>query len=150
MDTMQSENKKGTHRAVVRWDKERKVFLCSIGKNTLEIAESVECKKREGIWTPEELFVASIEGFLKNAFIDQAKKSNFDFLKYESKAKGAITKAKGKLAFSEIEIRPRIAVSSNRQIEKAIELIELAEKVCFKSDFITAKITVCPEIRIGL
>ncbi len=65
MEAIQSKNKKGTHRAVVRWDKEKEVFLCSFGKNTIEIAESAECKKREGMWTPEELFVASIEGFLK-------------------------------------------------------------------------------------
>ena len=137
-------------RAIVKWDKEKEVFLCSFGKNTIEIAESAECKKGEGTWTSEELFVASIEGFLKNAFIDQAKKNNFDFLNYTSMATGMITRSKGKLAFSEIKIRPRITVSSNRQIEKAIELIELAEKDCFKADFITAKIIVCPEIRIGL
>jgi len=150
METMQSKNRKGTHRAVVRWDKEKEVFLCSFGRNTIEIAESSECKKREGVWTPEELFIASIEGFLKDAFIDQAKRNNLDFLNYESKVEGIITKVKGKLTFSEIKIRPRITVSSNQQIEKAIELIELAEKDCFKSDFITAKITVYPEIRIGL
>jgi len=150
MEAMQSENSKGARRVIVKWDKEKEVFLCSIGKNTIEITESAECKKGVGMLTPEELFVSSIEGFLKSAFIDRAQKSNFDFLNYTSMAAGTITRSKGKLAFSEIKIRPRITVSSNRQIEKAIELIELAEKDCFNSDFITAKIIVCPEIRIGL
>jgi organic hydroperoxide reductase OsmC/OhrA len=150
MEDTPEKGKKVTHKAVVTWDKEKEVFLCSLDKRTIEIAESPESKKHEDMWTPEELFIASVEGFLKDSFANHAKRNDFEFLSYKSKAEGTIEKINGKLAFSEIKIKPRITVSSNQQIEKAIELIELAEKDCFKSDFITAKIIVCPEIRVGL
>jgi len=139
-----------THKTVVTWDDKKKSFLCSLGKKTLEIAASPESKEHEGMWTPEELFIASVEGFLKDAFVNHAKRNSFDFLSYESKAEGVIEKVEGKLAFSEIKLKPKIVVSSNGQIEKAKELIGLAEKDCFISNFITAKITVYPEIKIGL
>ena len=144
------ENKIATHKAVVTWDDEKKAFLCSLGKKTIEIAASSESKKHEGMWTPEELFIASVEGFLKDSFVNHAKRNSFDFLSYESKAEGTIEKTGDRLVFSEIKIKPKIAVKLNSQIEKAKELIRLAEKDCFTSNFITAKITVYPEIKTGL
>ena len=52
--------------------------------------------------------------------------------------------------FIEIKIRTQIIVATNSQIEKAKELINLAKKNCFISNFITAKITITPEIKVGL
>ena len=150
MEDVRNENKRVAHKVVVTWDDEKKAFLCSLGEKTIEIAASPESKKHEGIWTPEELFIASVEGFLKDAFVKYAKRNNFDFLSYESKAEGTIGKIGDRLMFSEIKLKPKIAVSSNGQIGKAKELINLAEKNCFMSNFITAKITVTPEIKVGL
>jgi len=150
MEDMRKENKIVTHKAVVTWDDKKEAFLCSLGKKTIEIAASPESKKHEGIWTPEELFIASVEGFLKDSFVNHAKRNSFNFLSYETKAEGTIEKIGDKLVFSEIKINPKIAVKLNSQIKKAKELIGLAEKDCFVSDFITAKITVYPEIKVGL
>lgn len=150
MKDVRNENKRVTHKVVVTWDDEKKAFLCSLGKKTIEIATSSESKKYEGMWTPEELFIASVEGFLKDSFVNHAKRNSFDFLSYESKAEGTIEKIGDRLVFSEIKIKPKIAVKLNSQIEKAKELIRLAEKDCFISNFITAKITVYPEIKTRL
>jgi len=150
MENKRNGDKEVSHKIIVTWDDEKKAFLCSFGKKMIEIAASQESKKHEGMWTPEELFIASIKGFLKDAFVDYTKRNNFEFLSYESKAEGVMETVEGKVAFSEIKLRPTITVSSNGQIEKAKELIRLAEKDCFISNFITAKITVCPEIRVRL
>jgi len=150
MEKAEKKDKRFTHKTVVTWDDKKKSFLSSFGNKRIEIAASPESKKHAGMWTPEELFIASMEGFLRDSFIGHAKRDNFEFLRYESKAEGAVETVDGKSRFSEIKIRPRIVVSSNGQIEKAKELISLAEKDCFISNFITAKITVNSEIRVGL
>jgi organic hydroperoxide reductase OsmC/OhrA len=150
MEGKTNDNKRFTHKTVVTWDEEKKAFLCSLGKQTIEIAASPESKKHEGMWTPEELFVASIEGFIKDAFIDSAKRNNLEILSYESEKQGIVEKAGDKLMFTEIKIRPQIVVASSGQIEKAKELIELAGKNCFIPNFITCKVSVYPEIKVGL
>ena len=150
MEGITKGNKISTHKTIVTWNEEKKVFLCSFGKQTIEIAASQESKKHEGMWTPEELFVASVQGFIKDAFVDYAKRSNFEFLSYESEAEGVVEKVEDNFMFTEIKIRPQIVVASSGQIEKAKELIELAGKNCFISNFITCKVSVYPEIKIGL
>ena len=150
MEGITKNNKRFTHKTVVTWNEEKKKLLCSLGRRTIEIAISPESKKHEGMRTPEELFVASVEGFIKDAFVDSAKKNGFEFLSYESKGKGVVEKVEDRLVFTEIKIWPQIIVALSGQIEKAKELVELAGKNCFISNFITCKVSIYPEIKIGL
>ncbi|MDD5155844.1 MAG: OsmC family protein [Candidatus Omnitrophica bacterium] len=150
MEGITKDNKRFTHKTVVTWDEEKKAFLCSLGRQTIEIAAPPESKKHEGMRTPQELFVASVEGFIKDAFADSAKKSGFEFLGYESEAEGVIEKVEDRLMFTEIKIRPQITVASDIQTGEAKELIELAVKNCFILNFITCKVNIYPEIKIGL
>ena len=95
-----------------------------------------------------ELFVVSVEGFVKDAFIDLAKKNGLAFLSYESTAQGVIEKVEGKLRFTEIKIWPWIVVASSGQIEKAKELIKLAGENSALLNLVKCKISIYPEIRI--
>ena len=150
MEEITKDNKRSIHKTVITWSEKKKAFLCSSDEQTIEIAASQESKKHEDMWTPEELFVASVQGFIKDAFVDYAKRSNFEFLSYESEAEGVMEKVENNLMFTEIKIRPQIVVASSGQIEKAEELIELTRKNCFISNFIMCKVSVYPEIKIGL
>jgi len=147
---MVENNKRSIHKAVITWNEKNKTFLCSIGNKTIEIAASQESKRREGMLTPEELFVDSIEGFIKDAFMDSAKRNNLEVLSYESEGQGIVKKVEDKIMFTEIKIRPKIIVAADSQIEKARELIEIVGKNCFISNFITASINIEPEIKIGM
>ncbi len=124
--------------------------MCSAGKPTIEVATPPEFKGHEGIWTPEELFVASVNICIKTTFLHYAQRINFEFLSYESEAEGVLERVKNQFMFSEIKVRPKIVVASSNQIEKAKELIELAEKNCLISNSIVSKVTVCPAIKAGL
>jgi len=145
---MLEDSKRFSHKAVITWNKEKKVFLCSIGDKTIEIAASLESKKHDDMFTPEELFVDSIEGFIKEAFIDSAKRKNLEVLSYTSEGQGIVEKIKDNLMFTEIRIRPKIIVATYSQVAQAKELVESAGKDCFISNFITAKIKIEPEIKV--
>ncbi len=140
------DNKRFTHKTVMTWDKKKNAFLCSLANKTIEIAESLEFKKHDDMWTPKELFVVSVEGFVKDAFIDLAEKNALEFLSYASTAQGVIEKVEDKLRFTEIKIWPRIVVVSSGQIEKTKELIKLAGENCAIASLDTCKISVYPEI----
>jgi len=150
MVDLPKDSKRFTHKTVITWDEEKQSFLCSIGNKTIEIAASSESKRHEGMLTPEELFVDSIEGFIKDAFIDSAKRNNLEILSYESEGHGIVEKVEGKLMFTEIKIRPQIIVAANGQVGKAKELIEFAGKNCPILNFLRCKVSIYPEIKIGL
>ena len=142
-------SKKFTYETTVTWKEEKKGLLCSFGKETIKIATPPEFQGHEGMWTPEDLFVASVNVCIKTTFLHYAQKNNFEFLSYESKAEGVLERVGDQFLFSEIKVIPKIAVKSNTQIQRAKELIVLAEKNCLISNSIKSKVEVIPEIRIG-
>ncbi len=149
MDGLKKDNKKVTYNTFITWDAKNNLFLSSFGKQTIEITAFPGSKKNKNMWTPEELFVASVEGSFKDAFIDYAKRNSFEFLNYESEAEGVLADIGEGLRFIEIKICPLILVSSSSQIKKAQELIKLAEKNSFISNFIKCKTSVYPIIKTG-
>ena len=143
-------SKKFTYETTVTWKEEKKGFLCSFGKETIKISTPPEFQGHEGMWTPEDLFVASVNVCIKTTFLYYAEKNNFEFLSYESKAEGVLERIDDQFLFSEIKVIPKIAVKSNTQIQKAKELIALAEKNCLISNSIKSKVEVIPEIKVGI
>ena len=139
-------NKKFTYKTAVTWREEMKGFLCSFGKETIEIAAPPEFKGHEGMWTPEDLFVASVNVCIKTTFLHYAKKEGLELLSYESDAEGILEKVEKQLLFSEIKVTPKIVVASNEDIEKAKKLVELSKKNCLISNSIKSKVTVLPVV----
>jgi len=143
-------NKNSIHKAVVTWDEKNKSFLCSVGNKTIKVAASLEFKTHDDMLTPEELFVDSIEGFIKGTFMDAAKRNKIEVLSYDSEGHGFVDKVENKFMFTEIKIRPQIVVMTKSQAEKAKELIELAGENFAIASLISCKIRIYPEIKIGL
>jgi len=146
MGNTKQKNRKFIYRTQVSWAEEKKGFLCSAGKPTIEIATPPEFKGHEGMWTPEELFVASVNICIKTTFLHYAQKNNFEFLSYESEAEGTLERSGNQFMFSEIKVKPKILIKSNGQVEKARELIVLSEKNCLISNSIKTRVEVVPEI----
>ncbi len=143
-------SKKFTYETTVTWKEEKKGLLCSFGKENIEVATPPEFQGHEGMWTPEDLFVASVNVCIKTTFLHYAQKNNFEFLSYESKAEGVLERVEGQFLFSEIKVIPKIVVKSNTQIQKAKELVALAEENCLISNSIKSKVEVIPEIKVGI
>lgn len=146
MENIKQRKRKFVYRTTVSWIEEKKGLLCSAGKPTIEVATPPEFKGHEGMWTPEELFIASINICIKTTFLHYAQRDNFEFLSYESEAEGMLETIGNQFMFSEIKVRPKISIKSSGQIEKAKELIALAEKNCLISNSIKTKVEVIPEI----
>ena len=146
MGNIKQKSRKFIYRTTVSWTEEKKGVLCSSGKPTIEVSTSPEFKGHEGMWTSEELFVASVNICIKTTFLHYAQRDNFEFLSYESGAEGVLERVENRFMFSEIKVKPKIVVTLASQIEKAKELIELSEKNCLITNSIKSKVEVISEI----
>ena len=123
--------------------------MCGFGKPDIEIAVPPEFGGHEGIWTPEELFVASVNICIKATFLYYARRNNLEFLSYESEAEGILGRIENRSMFTEIKVIPKIRIVADSQFEKAKEIITLSEKNCLISNSIRSKVEVLPEIITG-
>ena len=138
------------YRNSLKWLGQKKGLLNNINKPDIEIATPPEFKGHTGIWTPEDLFVASVNSCIMTTFLYYIGKQGLELLGYESNAEGFLEKIEKQFVFSTIEIKPKILVKQDADIQKVEKLIELCERNCLISNSIRSKVKVYPEIKKGV
>ena len=133
----------------IRWEGERRGIVSSDNKPSFKVATPPEFKGHPGIWSPEDLFVASVNVCIMTTFLHYAERNKLEFLSYKSDAEGVLEIIDNNFMFSEIKIRPLLAVKKDSDINKAKDLIELSEKNCLISNSIKSIVSVIPEINLG-
>ena len=134
----------------LKWLKEKRALLFSSGKPDIEVATPPEFGGHRGKWSPEDLFVASVNICILTTFLYYAEKEKLKLLSYESSAEGILEKKERGLIFSTVKIFPKIIVSSKEEIEKTQGLIELSEKRCLISNSIRSKVLIKPKIELDI
>jgi peroxiredoxin-like protein len=129
------------YQTAVRWTGERKGIASSAGKPDVEVATPPEFKGHAGIWSPEDLFVASANICLMTTFLSFAERAGLSFTAFESEAEGLLELVEGKFAFTSIVLKPRITLKPGEDVGKAKGLIEKAEANCLISNSMKAKVT---------
>ncbi len=103
-------DKKFIYTTKVKWLKERVGRVASSGKPVLEISTPPEFGGKEGVWAPEELFIASVNSCVMTTFLYFANKEKLNFVSYESEAEGILERGKRGFWFSQITLYPKIVV----------------------------------------
>ena len=131
----------------VEWATGRKASLRSSGLPALEIAPPPEFQGEPGIWTPEHLYVASVNACFVVTFLAIAELSKLDLVTFASHAIGKLEKVEGSgFQITEVVLRPRLMVHYRRDLERAERLLQKAEKNCLISNSIKAIVKVAAEI----
>lgn len=144
---MEVRSKVYTYRTSVKWTEQRKGVISSAGKPDIQVATPPEFKGHEGIWSPEDLFVASVNTCVMMTFLAMAERAGLAFTSYESAAEGKLELVEGKLQFTAITLKPAITLPAHADAVKAKELIEKAEANCLVSNSIKATVSLEPTIR---
>lgn len=144
---MEQKSKVYLYQTSVKWTEQRKGVIACEGKPDVQVATPPEFKGHEGIWSPEDLFVASANICLMTTFLAVAERAGLAFSTYESAAEGRLELVEGKFQFTTIAIRPIITLKSGDDTDKAKELIEKAERNCLISNSMKAHVTLDPVIR---
>ena len=130
------------------WIRARRLRTSAAGKPELEISSPPEFKGDQGAWTPEDLFVAAVNNCIMETFLAYAEQKRLVLVAYESSAEGLLEFKDGKYRFTEITVRPQVALKSQDEVEHAREIMESAHANCFVSNSITSSVEVLPEFRV--
>jgi peroxiredoxin-like protein len=128
----------------VRWTGEKKGTLTAAGKPPVEVGTPPEFKGHEGIWSPEDLFVASVNVCILSTFLAFAARAGIAFEKYESEAEGLLEFVDDRYVFTKIVVRPRIVLRSGEDQAKAEEILHQAERNCLVSNSIRSEVVLEP------
>ena len=132
----------------VSWTSDRKGTLSSpVLNESFEVATPPEFPGgMEGIWSPEHLFVASVNSCLMTTFLAISEFSKFEYESFTVDAKGKLEKVDGKFMISEIELNPVLEITDASKESKGLRIIEKAEAACLISNSIKTNIVMTPKI----
>lgn len=132
----------------IEWNNDRKGSLSSPTlMHNIDVATPPEFPKgMPGIWSPEHLYVASVNSCLMTTFLAIAENSDFEFISFKCNAVGIVEKLEGKFQVTEISLKPIVSISTTMHIEKAQRIVEMSEKNCFINNSIKTKIHLQVEI----
>ncbi len=132
----------------LQWNTERKGTLSSpVLPVRIEVATPPEFPKgMKDIWTPEHLFVTSVNACLMATFLAIAENSKFEFISFESNAVGTVSKLGGKLIVTEITLKPKVVLKTLEHEVQLRRILEMSENACAVSNSIKTKINLEPII----
>lgn len=134
----------------VEWTGERKGDLRAPVLPHLEVDAPPEFKGHDGVWTPEHLFVASVNSCFMTTFLAIAENSKLDFVSFKADAEGKLEKLEGQgFVMTEITLHPQLLISHARDAERAGRILEKAERACLISNSIKTETKLEPEINFA-
>lgn len=134
----------------VEWTGERHGDLRAPALPGVQVDAPPEFKGHEGVWTPEHLFVGAVNSCFMTTFLAIAENSKFDFVNFGSKATGKLENQEERgLIMSLIVLTPRLTIHSARDEDRALRILEKAEKHCLIANSVKTHIRLEPEIKIG-
>ena len=101
-----------------------------------------------GRWTPEHFLVAAVASCFVSTFSGIAEKSRLEFTSFKLDAEGLLDNADGIWRFTEIKLRPVVTVPKEEDRDRAIRLLEKAEKSCLVARSLQFKVTLFPAVKI--
>lgn len=102
-----------------------------------------------GIWSPEHLFTASVVSCFMTTFLAIAGFSKLEFEAFDCEATGVLSKVDGKFMMTEVELRPKLVLSDESKIERALRILEKAETNCLIANSVRAKVTLMSDVVVS-
>ncbi len=130
----------------LRWTGEHRGVSSSEGKPDIETACPPEFGGHQGYWTPEHLFVSSVEACVMTTFLSLFEKMGGALVSYESEATGEAGMEDWVFRFTSLSVRPRIVVKGQGSVSLAREAVNQAADQCLISKSLKLKPVVEPVI----
>lgn len=135
----------------LEWRSDRKGEISSPElEQKIEVATPPEFPKgMAGIWSPEHLFTAAVNSCFMTTFLAIAENSKLEFKSLTCPAKGKLSKVDGKFAMSEVLLEPVLTIVNEEDREKALKILEKAERACLITNSLKAEVILKPEIELA-
>lgn len=119
--------------------------LSSAGLPDLPTAPPVDFDGPGDAWSPEQLLLAAVEACFLLTFRAVAQASGIEFTSLAVEAEGTVDRAAGGMRFTEIVLRPRIAVPAGTDAVRVRRALEKAERACLVSRSLDTPVRLEPE-----
>lgn len=133
----------------VRWNSARRGLTSAPGKPDVEISSPPEFNGDPGYWSPEDMFVASVNACTLLTFVAYAYHEGLELLAYECSAKGVLENTGDGYHFTEVALHPHITVKTEEDVDLARAILDSAHLGCLVTRSIKSVVKVFPEIRVG-
>ena len=121
----------------LHWQGERGAVLTSDRAPVLPLAGTMP-EGPEGQWNAEALLVGAVEGRTLHTFLELARAEGVEVLFYQSSAMGRRVEGPGgEPHFTDLIVRPHVAVGSEEEAEKARRIFEALPSRCFPSSVLS-------------
>jgi peroxiredoxin-like protein len=101
-----------------------------------------------GRWTPEHFLVAAVASCFISTFEGMAQTSRLEFDSLRLAAEGVLTKQDSGWRFTEIRLRSTVTLRKEEDRERAVRLLEKAEKSCLIARSLQFKVVLFPAVKI--
>ena len=101
-----------------------------------------------GRWTPEHFLVAAVASCFVSTFSSMAEKSRLEFASFNMDAEGVLGNEDGIWRFTEIKLRPVVAILNEVDRDRIIRLLGKAEKSCLIARSLQCKVVLFPAVKI--
>ena len=100
-----------------------------------------------GRWTPDHFLVAAVASCFVSTFSGIAEKSRLGFASFNQDAEGLLDNEDGIWRFTEIKL-PVVSLLKGEDRDRAIRLLEKAEKSCLIARSLQCKVVLFPAVKI--
>jgi peroxiredoxin-like protein len=148
-DQTKTRAKSYTYRTSIAWTGGRSGILESNGKPSIKVSSPPEFKGEAGVWTPEDMFVASVEICHMATFLAFAARQSIAISSYKSHSNGVLEFIDGDFRFTRIVIFPTIVVGNSESEAQVHAILREAQKHCLVTNSIASIVEVNPTIVMG-
>ena len=120
--------------------------LSSSGVPDLRTAPPLDFDGPGDAWSPEQLLLAAIEACFLLTFRSVAQASGLEFVSLSVEAEGVVDRVEGVTRFTQIVLRPRVALPAGTDRVRVQRALERAERVCLVSASLDTPVRLEPEI----
>ena len=106
----------------------------------IESAPPVQFDGPGGLWSPEDLFVASVADCFVLSFKAVARASKIEWVSISCESIGELDRVDGKTLFTKIITKVKLIIPERDSIEKAEKILHKAEAVCLITNSLTAEV----------
>jgi organic hydroperoxide reductase OsmC/OhrA len=137
-----------TYEVNLKWTGNTKGILSSpVLPQNIEVSTPPDFPKGiPGIWSPEHLFIASINSCVMSTFLNIAENSKLHFISFDCKSSCTVDLVEGVYVITEVFLYPILVIPHSEKPDRAKRIVEMSEKACMVSN--TLKIPIQLETEI--
>lgn len=138
-----------TYKTGITWVGQRAGITRSGEKLPFRTASPPEFKGEEGVWSPEDLFVAAVNSCQLMTFVAFAIKLGLPVASYESEAEGLLEYVDDGYRFTRVTVRPRVVVSDPDAVDAVRKAIRDSHDACLVARSVRTEVVVEPTVELA-